>query len=76
MNCNKISDILQQLVLLIRLAQVSVDAELHSVIAMFVGCTGSDHDDRQVMRPRIAAQLLGQCEAIHVMALHYNSRSH
>ena len=54
---HEIGDVLQQVIFLIRLAQIGVDSELHRVFAVLVGSARSDHDDRQVVRPGIAAHI-------------------
>ena len=64
----------EQLFFGIRLAQVVVDAEFLGVFAVLLGDARGDHDDRQVLQPRVAADVARQVEAVH--ARHLDVRQH
>ena len=51
---------LQQLVFLIRLAEIVVDADLEGVVAVLVGGARGDHDDRDVLQVRVGADIASQ----------------
>jgi hypothetical protein len=55
----------EQLVFLVWLTHVLVHAELHRVVAMFIGRTRRDHDDRDVLGLRICTHIAREFEAIH-----------
>src|SRR5690606_28768334 len=55
----------QQFVLLVRLAQVAVDADFHCALAMLLAGTRSDHDDRHVAQARLGLHRGRQLVAVH-----------
>src|SRR5690606_37358494 len=58
-----------QFVLLIRLAEVAVDADLEGALAMLLAGTRGDHDDRDATQARIVAHVGGQLVAVHARHL-------
>src|SRR5476651_1380663 len=69
-----ISDAFQQHRLLIRLAEVVVDANGHGAVAVFLAGARGDHDDRQAHQPWIVAHLNRHFEAVH--ARHFDVEQH
>src|SRR5690606_33778436 len=48
----QVVDVAQQLVLLVRLAEIAFDADLEGALAMLLAGTRGDHDDRHVAQAR------------------------
>src|SRR5437868_1217384 len=53
-----VEDVTHQLVFLVGLAQVTVDADVHRALAVFVAGARGDHDDRHVLQARVALHVL------------------
>src|SRR5678815_4987880 len=62
-------DLLQQLGLLVGLAEEGVDAERRGLAAVLLRGTRRDHDDRDVARARVAAHVARKVEAVHARHL-------
>src|SRR2546423_1923764 len=62
-------DVLQELGLLVRLAEEGVNAELRGLVAVLVRGARRDDDDRDAGGARVATHVPGQVEAVHARHL-------
>src|SRR5690349_13632625 len=65
-------DVVEQLALFVRLAEENGDAELGSVLPMFVGRARGDHDDGKILQPTVRTNVARKIEAVH--ARHFDIR--
>src|SRR3954469_1528387 len=63
-------DLHDEVVLLVRLADVAIDADIESALAMLIAGTRRDHDDRHAGEAFVGLHL--RCQLIAVHARHFD----
>src|SRR5205085_12370503 len=65
LHAQHVEHVAHQFGLLVRLAQVAIDADVHRALAVFVAGTRGDHDDRHILQARVALHVLRDFVAVH-----------
>src|SRR6185312_10634567 len=58
-------DVAQQVRFAVRLAEVTLHADLERALAMLLAGAGGDHDDRHVAETRVVLHVRGQLVTVH-----------